>query len=476
MADDGAAGNGAAGNGAAVGGARSGGLQALGGRMERFARTLRERSRAPAAAAPPRAGGETPCPLCDGARFVRVTADPLAPDFGRAEPCECVRREGEAERRARLLRYSRLGALERFTFATLLPHGRSADPAARERYAAAVEAARRFAERPEGWLLIGGTAGCGKTHLAAAVANRAIELGAPALYLPVADLLDALRASYGEDAATPYERLGEQLRSAALVVLDDLDGYAPTPWAREQFARLTAHRFHAALPTVFVSAQPPEALGDERLAARLSDPALTQQLVLEQPAPERYASVGAMTRERLAEFAFERFEPSGKGLRGEARRNLEGAYRLARRWAERPEGWLVLLGPNGAGKTHLAAAIAHYRLEQGGAAAFATVPDLLDELRATFGPDADERFGALFGRLREVEVLVLDDFGAHQSSPWAQEKLYQLINHRHLAGLPSVVTSNLELARIEPRIASRLGDLRRSAVYELTAPDYRVGG
>jgi hypothetical protein len=64
---------------------------------------------------------------------VRVTADPDSPDFGRPVPCECVAREDTQERRARLLRYSRLGALARFTFDTLLPRGRSTRRDAQER-------------------------------------------------------------------------------------------------------------------------------------------------------------------------------------------------------------------------------------------------------------------------------------------------------------------------------------------------------
>lgn len=406
---------------------------------------------------------------------MRVTANPLEPGFGRAVPCDCVRREDDVERRERLLRYSRLGALQRFTFETLLPRGRSSEPAEQERYAAAVEAGRRFAEHPEGWLLLTGVPGCGKTHLAAAIANHAIELGTPALFLSVADLLDSLRASYSDDAEVSYDRLSEQLRTAPLAVLDDLDSYADTPWAREKFAQLVSHRFHAALPTVFTCARPPEEI-DARLAVRLADPTLTQQFVLEQRARPRYFAVGGMARERLADFAFETFRPGGHGLRGEARRNLEGAFRLARGWAERPAGWLVLLGANGAGKTHLATAVAGYRLEQGDTVAFATVPDLLDELRATFDPGSGERFDELFGRLRDVDLLVLDDLGAHQSSAWAQEKLYQLLNYRHLGRRPTVVTSDLELSKLEPRIASRLADLQSSTVYELLAPDYRLGG
>ncbi len=414
------------------------------------------------------------CAECGGARFVRVTAAIDDPNFGRAVPCSCARAEDEAERRARLLRYSRLGALERFTFETLLPQGRSSDARARERYAVAVEAARRFAEQPEGWLVLSGVPGCGKTHLAAAIVNRAIERGSPALFFTVADLLDRLRASYDDDAEFAYDRLSEHLRAAPLLVLDDLDGYSETAWAREKFVQLVSHRFHAALPTVFTSITAPEDV-DGRLGARLSDPSLVQQFVLEEPPRQHFTAVGGMTPDRLPAFSFEAFRPGGHGLRGEARRNLEAAFRLARRWADQPAGWLVLLGANGTGKTHLAAAIASHRVEAGDRVAFATVPDLLDELRATFDPESGERFDTVFGRLRDVDLLILDDLGAHQSSGWAQEKLYQLLNYRHLGRCPTVVTSDLELTKLEPRIASRLGDLQVATVYELRVPDYRMG-
>ena len=114
-------------------------------------------------------------------------------------------------------------------------------------------------------------------------------------------------------------------------------------------------------------------------------------------------------------------------------------------------------------------------MKEGDAVAFANVPDLLDELRATFSPNADERFDYRFGRLLEVEVLVLDDLGAHQNSAWAEEKLYQLLNHRHLRRLATIVTTNCELKEMQPRMASRLADLQTSTVYQITAPDYRTG-
>ncbi len=414
------------------------------------------------------------CPICDGARFVRVTDDLSSPDFGNAMPCECVRSEDDRTRRDRLVRYSQLGALQRFTFDTLLREGRSSQREAQERYAQAVDVAERYAADPRGWLVLTGVPGSGKTHIAAAIANHTIDRGDPALFLGVADLLDLLRASYDEDADLPYEQLLEQLRSAPLVVLDDLDSYSATPWAKEKFLQLISHRFHAALPTVFTCEQPPSEI-EPRLSARLTDPSISQIVALEDRSLPTYSQIGGMTQERLRSFNFGNFEPAGRGLRGKARQNLEGAFRMAREWAETPEGWVLFVGANGCGKTHLASAIANFRLERDETVCFATVPDLLDELRSTFAPGAVERFDTVFQRLLDVRLLVLDDLGAQQTSPWAQEKLYQILNHRHLGQMPTVITTNLELKEMEPRIASRLADLDVVVVYEIEAPDFRRG-
>ena len=46
--------------------------------------------------------------------------------------------------------------------------------------------------------------------------------------------------------------------------------------------------------------------------------------------------------------------------------------------------------------------------------------------------------------------------GAQSSTPWAQEKLQQVINHRYNAELPTVVTTALSLDEIDPYVRSRL--------------------
>ena len=165
----------------------------------------------------------------------------------------------------------------------------------------------------------------------------------------------------------------------------------------------------------------------------------------------------------------------------------EAAFKAASMFAERPDRsdderlarprkeWLVLSGNHGSGKTHLAVAIANHRLDHGRPAIFIVVPDLLDRLRATFSPTSDITYDELFETCRETELLILDDLGAQSSTPWAQEKLYQIINERYNRRLPTVITSNLRLDDMEMRLRSRIGDTTLADNYWIQAPDVRLG-
>lgn len=138
---------------------------------------------------------------------------------------------------------------------------------------------------------------------------------------------------------------------------------------------------------------------------------------------------------------------------------VQEAFDTAQNFAEDPIGWLVLIGPNGCGKTHLAAAIANMSLDSGAVVLFEAVPDLLDHLRAAFAPTANEVYDQLFSKMREAELLVLDDLGSQQSSSWANEKLFQLLNYRYNMSMPTVVTANPKgLNGMDERIRSRLND------------------
>jgi DNA replication protein DnaC len=173
--------------------------------------------------------------------------------------------------------------------------------------------------------------------------------------------------------------------------------------------------------------------------------------------------------DQLAGFQDESFETFQFWLAG-----VSQAFQEAAQWADALQGWLVMQGPNGCGKTHLAIAIAKRCLDNGAAVLFATVPDLLDYLRAAFSPNTEVGYDDEFQKMREAEVLILDDLGAEQSTAWANEKLFQLLNHRYNAHLPTVVTTNcIDLSGIAPRLRSRLRDRRLVQTVVMDAQDFR---
>ncbi|RME73540.1 MAG: ATP-binding protein [Chloroflexi bacterium] len=119
----------------------------------------------------------------------------------------------------------------------------------------AFHTAKKFAEDPQDWLAFFGTYGCGKTHLAAAIANEVTRRGETALFVVVPDLLDHLRASFNPNSPTPYDKRFDEIRKSPLLILDDLGTESATPWAEEKLYQLFNYRYNARLPTVITMAK-----------------------------------------------------------------------------------------------------------------------------------------------------------------------------------------------------------------------------
>ncbi|MFC1870526.1 ATP-binding protein [Chloroflexota bacterium] len=411
------------------------------------------------------------CPVCHGAGFVHPRLPSGKPDFSRVIPCRCAQGELDKEHHARLQRHSNLGLLTRFTFDNLMPQGRSGSPANQERFGGACEAAKAFAAEPRGWLILVGPSGCGKTHLAAAIANQRLSQGHPVFFINTTDLLDHLRSAFSPNSEVAYDEFFDQVRNAPLLVLDDLGAQTSTPWAKEKLDQLLNYRYSGELPTVITTITAIEQL-EERLRTRLTDAKLCQIYVLEELASSSLEYGWAPEFVLQRSMTFDKFQKREE-LLPEVRDNLEEAYRLALNFAKEPDGWLVFQGVYGCGKTHLAAAIANYRYQAKQPALFLVVPEFLDHLRSTFSPESKVSYDQFFERVKNTPLLILDDFGEQSTTPWAQEKLYQVINYRYNARLATVITISCSLDEIESRIASRLVEHKLGLVFNIMATDYR---
>ena len=426
-------------------------------------------SKGEAAASSAEAAGEI-CPACSGAEFVHPLLESGKADYSRVVPCSCSKGELRRRKTEFLTKYSNLGTLSQLTFDNLSVRGRAASAASQDHFARLCQVASSFADDPRGWLVLSGPGGSGKTHLACAVANRRLAAGEPVCYIGAADLLDHLRLAFSPASDTSHDDLFDQVKNVPLLVLDDLTLGGATAWAKDKLEQLLNHRFNARLATVITTDTPPERM-DERLRGHLADGEFCRVWTIDGEWPFGYRD--GLELELLRNMAFDNFDHKRLELPQEQRQNIRQAFKLASGFARSPEGWLIFQGVNGCGKTHLAAAIGNHRQAQGEAVFFVVVPDLLDRLRSSFSPESKIPYDRFFEKIRETPLLILDDFGEQSATPWAQEKLYQLMNHRYNARLPMVVTTCLSLDEIETRISSRMVDPRISLVFNITAPDYR---
>ncbi|MFW6151297.1 MAG: ATP-binding protein, partial [Chloroflexota bacterium] len=294
-------------------------------------------------------GGEETCPICKGTGLVHPLVESGRPDFSRVVPCECAQSALQREKLNYLEKYSNLGPLCHLTFENLSRSGRpgyesTPDGEFVRHFGDIYDAARSFADEPRGWLVLVGPTGCGKTHIACAIANRNLAKGRAVFYISAADLLDHLRATFNPASEVRYDDLFEQVKRAPLLILDDLGVQEGSPWAREKMEQLLNHRFNGQLPTVLTTDLPVEKL-EPRLAGRVRDEEVCRLCVVDRASAVR--RLGGLQLKLLREMSFDNFERRRLELPGEARQNLEQAYGIAVDFAESPEGWLVLAGANG---------------------------------------------------------------------------------------------------------------------------------
>src|SRR5437016_3720776 len=161
------------------------------------------------------------CPICGGAGRLRIEVPYGDPSFGKSVLCSCIEERQRSLRQQQRRQTANLDAFRDSTFKTFNTNL----PGVQEAFQTSVA----FAANPQGWLLLMGSSGCGRTHLATAIANQRLDSGAVVFYTTVPDLLDALKAAL--ISSERYTQLFTWVREVELLVLDDLGAHQPTVWS-----------------------------------------------------------------------------------------------------------------------------------------------------------------------------------------------------------------------------------------------------
>jgi len=458
--------------------------------------------------------GDPNCPYCDGVGYVRYDVPMDDSRFGRLESCVCRSADIAKGARERLFELSHLEQLSHLTFENFETRGNKSakfmTPQEVNSLEMAKEAAETFARNPQNWLLLEGRNGCGKTHLAAAIANYAVSIGVPTLFVTVPELFRLLRSTFSDPEITFASRF-EDINNASLLIMDDFGTQHASSWVQEQLFQIINYRYINRLPTVIntnlvldeIESRIRSRLQDERLVmhVRITAPDYRHPIETSNPGVSMLSlpEIKTMTfmtfetredelgKEDVTTVTVEKQDRFGNKVKEkEIRRikiteedlkTLRKAVNAAVMFAEKPEGWLVLLGPSFCGKTHLAAAIGNYRIDLGGQAILVEISELLDYMRQTFRPTSEVSFDRRINEIKTTPMLILDDLKESGiSSVWAEDKLIQILNYRYYAHLPTVITSTLRpeaFALSYPGMWNKILDAGRSDIYVIDMPPYR---
>jgi DNA replication protein DnaC len=184
-----------------------------------------------------------PCEICDDTTWKTISVDGIS----RVTRCECWL--GKVRERS----LSSSGIPHKYRHCSLANFETHYDS-----FRAAHAKAQRFVDEFPAFptskrsLMIVGSFGVGKTHLAVAVLKAVIAKGARGYFCEVADLLKRVRDTF-DSAATQELQVLEPVLHSDLLVVDDLGEEKTSEWVQEALAHVVNVRYSENRSTIFTT-------------------------------------------------------------------------------------------------------------------------------------------------------------------------------------------------------------------------------
>lgn len=128
----------------------------------------------------------------------------------------------------------------------------------------AFDESKRFVEEFEDrqgiGLMMFGTPGGGKSHLAAAITHELIAKDKSVVFQAVPELLERIRSTFNKNSKESEQQIMKALLSCDLLVLDDIGSERVTGWVYEIFFRIVDGRYRNKKPIVYTSNLTPKEL------------------------------------------------------------------------------------------------------------------------------------------------------------------------------------------------------------------------
>lgn len=186
------------------------------------------------------------CPRCNGSGWVPLTGDAL-----RVEPCAC---QGDLRRRQRITSANIPPRYYHCRLETFYPRN----------HAALMQSKARVQEFAEGWfpgmdngrgLLLMGSCGSGKTHLAVAGLLEIIDSGKSGrlLFSNFQDLIQEIQASFDSEDTPSKSEILRPLLEVDLLVLDELGSQKPSMFVQDILYYVINSRYNGQRTTIFTT-------------------------------------------------------------------------------------------------------------------------------------------------------------------------------------------------------------------------------